>query len=259
MDYTSDYAEIYDILRSYIDHKLEIDKLDSFISEIGINKNECNILSVGCGTGFHELLLAKKDFSIVGIDLSENMIERAKNKNNFKNIDFIATSLEEFNSSQKFSFAYSLGNVINCLPKLSDLISFFKHLNKFLIPSSKIYIEFWNSIPCIIDPPKKVTRNYVDENQKFNLERIATPTNNLINQEVIINYQITGENNGKIINAHSTHKLTLFTILELEYALELNGFENISFYSALPSMNKLNKDSLSKERMIGVIANKVKA
>ena len=36
------------------------------------------------------------------------------------------------------------------------------------------------------------------------------------------------------------------------------GFENISFYSALPSMNKLNKDLLSKERMIAVIANKKK-
>ena len=258
MDYGSDYSEIYDILSSHKEYKTETNKLNSFLLEIGIVKNKDNILSVGCGTGTHELFLAKKDYSILGIDSSKNMIEKAKSKNNFKRINFINTTLEDFNPSQKFSFAYSLFNVINCLSKLSDLISFFKHLNKILIPSSKIYIEFWNSIPCIIDPPKKVTRKYVDENKKFNLERIATPTNNLINQEVIINYQITGENNGKIINFESTHKITLFTILELEYALEINGFENISFYSALPSMNKLNKDLLSKERMIAVIANKVK-
>ena len=125
------------------------------ISDIGLNKNEDNILSIGCGTGSHELLLAKKDFSIIGIDLSVHMIERAKIKNNLKNLDFISTSLEDFKPSEKFSFAYSLFNVINCMSDISDLISFFKHLNNNLKSSSKIYFEFWNAIPCIIDLQRK--------------------------------------------------------------------------------------------------------
>lgn len=258
MDYGTDYSEIYDILSSHKEYKIETDRLHLFLSEIGIDKNKDNILSVGCGTGTHELLLANKDFSIVGIDASKSMIERAKSKNNLKNIYFFPKTLENFNPSKKFSFAYSLFNVINCLSNLSDLISFFKHLNRNLNPSSKIYIEFWNSIPCIIDPPKKVIRNYVDKNQKFNLKRIATPANNFINQEVIIKYQIEGENNGEIVNFQSIHKITLFTILEIEYALQINGFENISFYSALPEMKKLNKDALIKERMIAIVANKIK-
>ena len=85
MDYDSDYSEIYDILSSHKEYKTETNKLNSFLLEIGIVNNKDNILSVGCGTGTHELLLAKKDYSILGIDSSKNMIERAKSKNNFKN------------------------------------------------------------------------------------------------------------------------------------------------------------------------------
>ena len=144
------------------------------------------------------------------------------------------------------------------MSNISDLICFFKHLSKNLKPTSKIYFEFWNAIPCIIDPPKMVTRNYIDQNQKYNIERIATPTNNLINQKVIINYQIKGKNNGKIIDLKSNHKITLFTILEIEYALKIGGFENLIFYSALPKMKKINKDLLMKERMIAIVANKIK-
>ena len=172
MDYGSDYSEIYDILSSHKNYKLESQKLDSFLTEIGIDKNKDKILSIGCGTGSHELLLAKKNFFIVGIDSSKNMIKRAQSKNKFENIYFMPKTLENFSFPQEFSFAFSLFNVINCLPKLSDLISFFKHLNRNLRPSSKIYIEFWNSVPCIIDPPKEVIRNYVDKKRKFNLEII---------------------------------------------------------------------------------------
>ena len=68
MDYGSDYAEIYDILSSHKEYKIETNKLNSFLLEIGIDKSKDNILSVGCGTGTHELLLGKKDYSIVGID-----------------------------------------------------------------------------------------------------------------------------------------------------------------------------------------------
>jgi ubiquinone/menaquinone biosynthesis C-methylase UbiE len=41
---------------------------------------KCRILDVGCGTGRHALELAKRGYSVTGVDLSENMLNRAREK-----------------------------------------------------------------------------------------------------------------------------------------------------------------------------------
>jgi 2-polyprenyl-3-methyl-5-hydroxy-6-metoxy-1,4-benzoquinol methylase len=52
----------------------------SFIEqEIGFDKKK-RILDVGCGTGRHAIELAKRGYSITGIDLSESQLKRAEEK-----------------------------------------------------------------------------------------------------------------------------------------------------------------------------------
>ena len=57
--------------------------------EINFNKFT-KILDIGCGTGRHSIELAKRGYSITGIDLSESMLSRAKEKASKEglNIDF---------------------------------------------------------------------------------------------------------------------------------------------------------------------------
>jgi len=47
--------------------------------EINFNK-ELKILDIGCGTGRHAIELAKRGYSVTGIDLSESQISRAREK-----------------------------------------------------------------------------------------------------------------------------------------------------------------------------------
>ncbi len=47
--------------------------------EINYSKN-IKILDMGCGTGRHSIELAKRGYNVVGIDLSESMLNRAKEK-----------------------------------------------------------------------------------------------------------------------------------------------------------------------------------
>lgn len=48
-------------------------------NEIAHNKST-RILDIGCGTGRHSIELAKRGYSVVGIDLSESQLNRAKEK-----------------------------------------------------------------------------------------------------------------------------------------------------------------------------------
>lgn len=56
-----------------------IGECDFIEKEIEYNK-QVEILDIGCGTGRHSIELAKRGYQVVGIDLSESMLQRAKQK-----------------------------------------------------------------------------------------------------------------------------------------------------------------------------------
>lgn len=56
-------------------------EVDFIEKEINKDKN-CKILDIGCGTGRHAIELAKRGYSVTGVDLSENMLNKAIKKAN---------------------------------------------------------------------------------------------------------------------------------------------------------------------------------
>ena len=55
-------------------------------NELAFNK-DLKILDVGCGTGRHAIELTKRGYSVIGIDLSESQISRAKEKAKTENLE----------------------------------------------------------------------------------------------------------------------------------------------------------------------------
>ncbi len=66
-----------------------------WISKIVGKRNR--ILDVGCGDGTLAQFLRTSDNHILGIDPSYSSIQRAKEQNEYQNVDFIQTSFEDFN------------------------------------------------------------------------------------------------------------------------------------------------------------------
>jgi 2-polyprenyl-3-methyl-5-hydroxy-6-metoxy-1,4-benzoquinol methylase len=71
-----DYGLNYD---NEIFTKGTIGECDFIEKEIDYNK-DLKIIDVGCGTGRHSIELSKRGYSITGIDLSESLIEKAREK-----------------------------------------------------------------------------------------------------------------------------------------------------------------------------------
>jgi len=67
-----------------------IGECDFIENELNFNK-DLKIIDIGCGTGRHSIELSNRGYSITGIDLSESLLEKAreKAKQNGLQIDFI--------------------------------------------------------------------------------------------------------------------------------------------------------------------------
>jgi 2-polyprenyl-3-methyl-5-hydroxy-6-metoxy-1,4-benzoquinol methylase len=63
-----------------------IGECDFIEKEIGHDKS-CKIIDIGCGTGRHSIELAKRGYQITGIDLSESMLNRAREKAEHENLE----------------------------------------------------------------------------------------------------------------------------------------------------------------------------
>lgn len=70
------YAESYD---KEIYTQGTIGECDFLEKEINYNKS-CKIIDIGCGTGRHSIELARRGYSVRGIDLSANQIGKARSK-----------------------------------------------------------------------------------------------------------------------------------------------------------------------------------
>jgi 2-polyprenyl-3-methyl-5-hydroxy-6-metoxy-1,4-benzoquinol methylase len=65
-----------------------IGECDFLEKEIEYN-NKTKILDIGCGTGRHSIELSKRGYEVVGIDLSESLLKRAKEKATEQNLQIV--------------------------------------------------------------------------------------------------------------------------------------------------------------------------
>ena len=152
MSYRKNFSNIYDFVYSSKDYKRECDFI---LSLVGENKK---ILDVGCGTGTHAAIISEKSNFVHGIDISEDMINVAKNKYlALENIDFIKSSVEAYLSKTKIKYdaVICMFNIVNHINKLEDLMVFINTCSRLLKSDGYIIFDCWNSVACAIEKPWK--------------------------------------------------------------------------------------------------------
>lgn len=99
--------EFFDNLSEYWDdnEKASQDELKSFLSFLDIKKGD-KVLDLGCGTGIiTNLLYEKSNETVIGMDLSKKMIEKAKEKyKNNPNLKFINSNFLTCDFKSKFDY-----------------------------------------------------------------------------------------------------------------------------------------------------------
>ncbi len=133
--FSKKYSSVYDALYRGKDYKKEarfIERIIARYSKIGVSK----ILSLGCGTCGHDILLAKKGYSITGLDFSADMLRVAKDK--IKNarlsnkIKLYKKDIKNFSLPHVYDFAMAMFNVVGYLTLNEDFEGMLKGLGTSL-------------------------------------------------------------------------------------------------------------------------------
>ncbi len=106
MNNFKNYAEYYNLLYADKNYKEEVSYVENLIHKYSEKKVK-SILDLGCGTGKHDLLFAEKGYEITGIDLSEQMINIAK-QNKHKNTEYFVGDVRNIKLNKKFDTVVSL-------------------------------------------------------------------------------------------------------------------------------------------------------
>ncbi|MBI2642803.1 MAG: class I SAM-dependent methyltransferase [Nitrosarchaeum sp.] len=116
--------------------------------------SEKTVLDLACGTGILTKLIADKipQSTIIGLDITKNYIEKAKEKlKSYKNISFVNQDAEKLNLGRKFDCItasylpkYCISDVLvkNCIEHLN--IGGKIILHDFTYPKNKLVRKLWN-------------------------------------------------------------------------------------------------------------------
>jgi 2-polyprenyl-3-methyl-5-hydroxy-6-metoxy-1,4-benzoquinol methylase len=133
--YNKNYESYKDKFMSF---PLYEDKVKDFITFLP-HKNK--VLDLGCGPGnvLNVLCSSGKEFSVTGLDLSEKMIEVAKN--NIPTGEFYCKDIRDINFSED---SFDVIILSFCIVHLehSDVEALIKKISKYLENKGKIYLSF---------------------------------------------------------------------------------------------------------------------
>jgi len=133
--YDDFYADIYDYL---VFNNLKDDYEVGYIMNSASPSSKSKILDVGCGTGHHVSLLGSKGLDIIGIDISESMIKKAKE--NFPDYKFNVGDALDGNTFDPDLFTHILCMYFT-IYYLKDKTKFFNNCFKWLMPGGYLIVH----------------------------------------------------------------------------------------------------------------------
>ena len=226
------FATYYDLLYQDKDYSFEAEYISKLLEKYAPKAK--NILNMGCGSGAHDFELAKKNYVIDGIDLSENMIARAEKKrmnSPLKNqLTFSTGDIRHFANEKKYDAVISLFHVFSYLTSNEDLLLAAQAANKALDEEGILIFDCWFG-PTILTEKPSIKIKRIQE-KEIEMTRIAEPSMDFNTNTVRVDYTIFAKENGVAQNPITeSHLLRYWFTPELEFILKQAGFKMLDYFA----------------------------
>jgi 2-polyprenyl-3-methyl-5-hydroxy-6-metoxy-1,4-benzoquinol methylase len=204
-----------------------IGECDFIEKEINFNKS-LKILDVGCGTGRHSIELTKRGYTVTGIDLSESLLARARQKANEDGlkINFVKCDARDLPFNNEFDVAIMLCEGAFPLMETDDMnFEILKQVTKSLKHPAKFIFTTLNGLFPLHHSSEKFlsssseTGNATYRNNTFDLMTF---------REFLIVEVEDDEGNKKSIECNERY----YVPSEISWLLKSLGYKKIEIFAA---------------------------
>lgn len=223
MDIFDKYAEYYNLLykdKDYSNEVIYVEKLIEKYSQIEVK----TILDLGCGTGRHDAYFAEKGYKITGVDLSETMLQIAREESNHHGCRYLNGDARELELNEQFDNVISLFHVASYQISNDDLKSYFNTAFTHLKPGGVFIFDFWYG-PAVLHLKPENREKYM-EDESLRVKRITRSVLKPNLNQVEVNFAniIEDKKTNKKSTVKETHNMRYFFLPELGEFLNNQGF-----------------------------------
>ncbi|MCI8513172.1 MAG: class I SAM-dependent methyltransferase [Lachnospiraceae bacterium] len=222
------FARVYDLFMDNVPYGEWSRHVGGLLRESGCRDGI--LLDLACGTGVMTELLAEQGYDMIGVDMSEDMLNLALEKKlrSGRNILYLAQDMRELDLYGTVAGAVCLCDSLNYLLEPEDLRTVFERVNTYLDPGA----------PFIFDFNTEYKYRAVLGNRTIaeNREDGSFIWENFYQEEERINeYDLTlfiKEEDGRFSRYEETHYQRAYTLEEIREALLTAGMEFVTVYDA---------------------------
>lgn len=227
-------ARIYDLLYKDKDYTKEVEFIEE---QFGADKSK-NILELGCGTGNYLKIFLEKGYNIMGVDLSEEMLEVAREK---CDCELLQGDIRDFKIDKKFDVILIMFDVLSYVNDNEGVVKTLENVREHLNEGGQLIFQVWNGLGVLYDKPEKRTREI--ETGDIKIIREVVPVLKAEKQVVDVNYKylITNKKGGKVEEINETHSMRFFFPQEIKYFLETCGFETLTLSDFMNTNKKVDE------------------
>ena len=147
-------AEYYDSFAfSYGDTTAEIEFLEHCFESF-CKRTIHDILDNGCGTGMYSLPIAQKGYRVVGIDISQNMVQVAerKAKEMSADVQFLCQDMRKLTYQNEFDAVICMNSTFNYILTNADVMATLTGFHRALRPNGIVFIDLFNFLTYFKEP-----------------------------------------------------------------------------------------------------------
>jgi len=211
------FAEIYDLIYSFLDYEKSVGMIKDLIENDKLS-NGNKLLDVGCGTGEH-IKFFKKYFACTGVDISEQMLDYAKEK--ISDVRFIQADMVNMDLKDKFDIITCLFSAIGYVKTLENLRKTINNFANHLNQGGILIIEPWLR-PSIFTPGLPSMETYEDDDIKIARLNVSKIDGNISS---FVMHFLIAKRNENVTYFKETHELGLFETEQTKNIMIEAGFE----------------------------------
>lgn len=203
------YSDLYDTFYAEKDYEAECGFLEAIFSD-STKRPVRTIVDLGCGTGGHAIPLALRGFEVTGVDMSQCMLEKARLKACSAGvaISLHMGDITRLNIGRSFDAAIAMFTVIGYQTTNEALRATFDAVRRHLEPGGLFVFDCWYG-PAVL-ALGATARCKVIEVFGERIVRYATPTLNVLDHTVRVDYKIVRSRERQILDEFDESHLVRF-------------------------------------------------